>query len=95
MNPYRVSAVPTPEPKGKPRSRAKTLWWKLQIRVRGTWKQRYHRCDQCLKVFKRVSGDYIDAEPMFHRIQHYALEQHAAAARRSPIIPPDPVMIEE
>ena len=74
MNPYRIAQTPVEEPRGKPRSRLKTLWYKIQIRVRGTWKQRYHRCDRCLKVFKRVSGDYIDAEPIFHNIMHHAMD---------------------
>lgn len=94
MNPYRVAAIPAPEVRGKPRSKLKTLWYKLQIKIRGTWKQRYHRCDECLKVFKRVSGDYIDAEPIFHSMRHHAINYRVAKAR-TPIIPPDPVMIEE
>ncbi len=89
MNPYRVAATPSSETKGKPRSKLKTLWYKLQIKIRGTWKQRYERCDRCLVCFKRVSGDYINPEPIFHSMKHYVLD------RRAPIIPPDPVMIEE
>lgn len=94
MNPYRTSQKPIEEPRGKPRSRLKTLWYKLQIKIRGTWKQRYHRCDECLTVFKRVSGDYIDAEPIFHRMRHHAINSYVAKGR-APIVPPDPVMIEE
>jgi hypothetical protein len=89
MNPYRTAATPAPEVQGKSRSKFKTLWYKLQIKIRGTWKQRYERCDRCLVCFRRVSGDYINPEPIFHAMKHQVLD------RRSPIIPPDPIMIEE
>lgn len=67
MNPYRV---PPPQPvNGKPRSKLKTKYLKLLIWWKGSWKDRFSRCEYCgKKVFPINESFGIDAGPFFHKM---------------------------
>lgn len=71
MHPYRE--LPIEPPLGKSRSYLKTLYWKLLLRVKGTWKKRYYRgCGEpgCNKVHTVMSGDLIDFQQLWCQMKH-------------------------
>jgi hypothetical protein len=41
------------ETRGKPRSKLRTLYLQWLISCKGTWRQRFFRCQRCTKVYKR------------------------------------------
>lgn len=47
------------------RSAFKTLYWKMMIRHKGKWKDRFIRCQACGEVFERVF-DSINCEYVVH-----------------------------
>lgn len=56
-------SLPTEVKKIK-RSAFKTIYWKMMIRYKGKWKDRFIRC-KCNKVFERVF-DSINCEYIVH-----------------------------
>lgn len=71
MHPYRDLPI-EPSP-GRPRSYLKTIYWKLLLRVKGTWKKRYYRgCGElgCNKVHSVMSGDLIDFQQFWCQMKH-------------------------
>ena len=47
------------------RSAFKTFYWKMMIRHKGKWKDRFIRCQRCWQVFERVF-DSINCEYVVH-----------------------------
>lgn len=72
MNPYRVPAPQPIEVKHKPRGWLKTFKLKALIWFKGTWKERFWRCEYCKKyVLDRRRGPELDPRPFFHMMRCY------------------------
>ncbi len=72
MHPYRDCPLENIIP-GKKRALTKTLYWKLLLWIKGSWKQRYYRgCGHpgCQKVHSQMDGGLIDFQPFWCQIQH-------------------------
>ena len=69
MNPYREPAPQPIEVKHKPRGWWKTFQYKFLIWWKGTWRERYGRCEFCKKfVWKFERGPRINPTPFFHQM---------------------------
>lgn len=76
MNPYREPAQ-TKQIALKKRSIFKTIYLKLLIKIKGTWKQRFIRCSDCTFSCKKT-GPYLNIEFWSHRMR--CVEKHVALA---------------
>lgn len=75
MHPYRD--LPIEKAPGVTRSYFKTMYWKLLIRVKGTWRDRFYRgCGHpgCTEVHVRVDGGLLDFQPIYCQMRHYRMQ---------------------
>ena len=72
MNPYRDLQIIQHEPFSlKKRSKVKTFYYRLQIKLRGKWRDRFIRCEHCLEKFERSGGDCLDLSYVSHRMNKH------------------------
>lgn len=68
MNPYREAAIIPNESKNRPRSKLKTLYYKILIWYKGKWKERYSRCQYC-RIYFWKNSDGINGDEFCHYIK--------------------------
>lgn len=80
MNPYRSMEMFSPAPKKPGRPLYKTLYLKLLIKLKGTWKNRYVRCPNCLQYYTRGTSMHYNPSMFFHQLECHVLKLHAEKA---------------
>lgn len=80
MNPYRAMEVIPPEPTKPGRPLYKTLYLKLLIKLKGTWKNRFVRCPNCSYYEGRGDGMHYNSSMFFHQLECHVLKLHAEKA---------------
>jgi hypothetical protein len=70
MHPYREIGIIQPISKAKKRWLFKTWYYKILIKLRGRWNERFERCPECLFVIARPDGINM----LFHSLEHRAAE---------------------